>query len=139
VFTRTVIISVFVTAFMLAFEACAAWVCASVARVGKATLLRSFRLLVFELLIPLPVAGVIGYAVGCTVGGTAGVQAGLLCAFGFSLYLFLAIARSVYETSYARAGLFSAMFVAMNLVVFFAASYSPTVTSVTEAIISWHR
>ena len=138
-YARTAVISVFVTVFMLAFEACAAWVCASVTRVSKPTLLRSFRLLVFELLIPLPVAGVIGYAVGCTVGGTAGVQAGLLCALGFSLYLFLAIARSVYETSYARAGLFSAMFIAMNLVVCFAASYSPTVTSVTEAIISWHK
>ncbi len=138
-FTETIIVGIFVVAFMLAFEACAAWVCASMARVSRPTLLRSFRLLVFELLIPLPVAGVIGYAVGCTVGGIAGVQAGLLCAFGFSLYLFLAIARSVYETSYARAGLFSAMFVAMNLVVFFAASYSPTVTSVTEAIISWRR
>lgn len=138
-FTETVIVGIFAAAFMLAFEACTAWVCASVARVSRPTLIRSFRLLVFELFIPLPVAGVIGYAVGCTVGGTVGVQAGLLCAFGFSLYLFLAIARSVYETSYARAGLFSAMFMAMNLVVFFAASYSPTVTSVTEAIISWRR
>lgn len=138
-FTRTAIVGILAVAFMLAFEACTAWVCASIARVSKATLLRSFRLLVFELLIPLPVAGVIGYAVGCTIGGTAGVQVGLLCAFGFSLYLFLAIARSVYETSYARASLFGAIFVAMNLVVCFAASYSPTVTSVTEAIISWHR
>jgi hypothetical protein len=138
-FTETVIAGIFAAALMLAFEACAAWLCASIARVSKATLMRSFRLLVFELLIPLPVAGVIGYAVGCCVGGTAGVQAGLLCAFGFSLYLFLAIARSVYETSYARAGLFSAMFVVLNVAICFAASYSPTVTSVTEAIISWHK
>jgi hypothetical protein len=126
-------------AFFVFFETCLAWLCAALTRISNATMLRALKLFLFEVLIPVPVAAIIGYAVGCTVGGRFGVQVGLLSGAGFLLYLFLAIARSVYETSYARAALFSLVFTAANLAVALTLSCSPSVNSLHEAIISWPK
>ncbi len=129
----------FAAIFALLFETCVAWLCAALARIPGASVMRSVRLLVYELFIPVPAGAVIGYAVGCIVPGPAGLPAGILCALGFSVYLFLVLARSVLQTSYARAVIFSLIFIAINSVVYLTTTFSPTVTHLRETIISWPK
>ena len=123
----------------MVFETCLAWLCAALIHIAKASMLRTIRLVALELLLPFPVASVIGYAVACVVGGPQGLYAGLTITLVFSSYIFLAVARQVYETSYARAAIFSAAFLAANVLVALVVSFSPTVDELRYAIISWPK
>lgn len=125
--------------FAVVFETCLAWLCAALLRIARTSILRSIRLVALELLLPFPVASVIGYAVACIVGGSQGFYAGLTTALAFSGYLFLVVARQVYETSYARAALFSAAFLAANVLIVLVVSFSPTVGELRYAFISWPK
>jgi hypothetical protein len=133
---RLLFASALLAGFLVLFEACLAWFCASLTRISDASLMRSVRLLLLEALIPVPVAGIIGYAVAHLADDLAGFRVGLLCGVALSAYLFLSIARSVYETSYARAALFCLVFLAGNVILLFPLSVSPTANQLREAIIN---
>ena len=130
------IISATFTVFMIGFEACLTWLCAALLQIPKVSILRSFRFVILELLIPVPVALVIGYALSCVVGGTLGIQLGLFVGMAFLLYLFLEIASSIFEIDFIYASLLSFFFIIANLFVAFAVSTSPTAGKLYETIIS---
>jgi len=133
---KILVISTATAVFMLAFEACLAWLCATLLQIPNASIVRSVRFVVLELLIPAPVALIIGYALSCVVGGNAGIQAGLFVGIAFLLYIFLEIASSIFEIDHIYAALLSFFFVVANLFVAFAVSTSPTAGRLYETIIS---
>ena len=136
---RCIVAALIIGSFLALFETCLAWLCASLTRISDASLMRSARFLLLEAIIPVPVAGVIGYAVAHIADELVGFQVGVLCGMVLAVYLFLSVARSVYATSYARAALFGLVFLVGNTILLFPLSVSPTASQLREAIINLPR